>query len=100
MRCVSERRQTLESVRGGVNRRHTSQKLLGPSRSQEQNEATGPDPEDSLGQHQASGTLNLRVMLSRRAEAEVPWSGRNQEQREARCSAHQMMQVVYRQPIV
>lgn len=57
-------------------------------------------PEDSLGQHQALGALNLRVMLSRRAEAVVPWSGRNQEQREVRCTAHQMMQVVYRQPIV
>lgn len=57
-------------------------------------------PEDSLGQHQASGALNLRVMLNRRAEAAVPWSGRNQEQREVRCTAHQMMQVVYRQPIV
>lgn len=56
----------------GGNRRPTSQRLLGSSRSQEQNEATGPVPEDTLGQHQASGTLNLGVMLNRRGEAEAP----------------------------
>lgn len=97
MRCISERRQTLESVRGGGSTGNLLHRdfwdPVGLRNKTKQQASSRGQPRTAPG---------IRGTKLRRAEAEVPAgsSGRNQEQREARRSTHQMMQVVYRQLIV